>query len=249
MTCISSGEPAESDWRDQAACVGEDPEIFFPLADLTAPGAEASLARAICRRCPVIIDCRTWALAHGEDDGIWGATTAAQRRAIRRATSEPSPATRHHNDETGRTTELRQRCRAPTPTHAPPLPLSRLPPRAVPGEPGKTGRVAYSRSRVPVRGGGQRTTCRAKHGGLPGSSPARDDPRERQRPAGAARYKTAATAVAARHTCSASMLAAGPGWPGRRPPLPSSRLLRPRCPPSHPGAGDGLAVSDHAHRP
>ncbi|MFI9248303.1 WhiB family transcriptional regulator [Streptomyces sp. NPDC053086] len=196
MTCISSGEPAESDWRDQAACVGEDPEIFFPLADLTAPGAEASLARAICRRCPVIIDCRTWALAHGEDDGIWGATTAAQRRAIRRATSEPSPATRHHNDETGRTTELRQRCRAPAPTHAPPLPLSRRPPRAVPGEPGKTGRAAYSRSRVSVRGGGQRTTCRAKHGGLPGSSPARDDPRERQRPPRRSR-----PGMRARHRC------------------------------------------------
>ncbi|MFF5029897.1 WhiB family transcriptional regulator [Streptomyces collinus] len=92
MTSSSfSGHPTNPDWRDQAACAGEDPEIFFPLVDLPAPGTEASLARAVCRRCPVIIACRTWALDHGEDDGIWGATTAAQRRAIRRATTDPAP--------------------------------------------------------------------------------------------------------------------------------------------------------------
>ncbi|MFD9318915.1 WhiB family transcriptional regulator [Streptomyces sp. NPDC060053] len=94
MTGSCREHPATSDWRDQAACVGEDPEIFFPLSDLAAPGAEASLARAVCRRCAVLVACRDWALEQGEDDGIWGATTAAQRRAIRRATLEPTPATR-----------------------------------------------------------------------------------------------------------------------------------------------------------
>ncbi|WP_309062292.1 WhiB family transcriptional regulator, partial [Streptomyces sp.] len=79
---------ATYDWRDEAACVGEDPEIFFPLSDSAAPGSEASLARAICRRCPVLLACRTWAIEHGEDDGIWGATTAAQRRAVRRAVTD-----------------------------------------------------------------------------------------------------------------------------------------------------------------
>ncbi|MFE5402568.1 WhiB family transcriptional regulator [Streptomyces sp. NPDC056580] len=101
VTCTPSGDQARSDWRDRAACVGEDPEIFFPLSDLIAPGAEASLARAICRRCPVITDCRTWALDHGEDDGIWGATTAAQRRAIRRAITEPVRTTGRSRDERG----------------------------------------------------------------------------------------------------------------------------------------------------
>ncbi|MFD0224298.1 WhiB family transcriptional regulator [Streptomyces hirsutus] len=72
-------------WRDQASCVGEDPEIFFPLSDSASPGDEAFLARTICRRCSVLLVCRSWAIDHGEDDGIWGATTAAQRRAIRRA--------------------------------------------------------------------------------------------------------------------------------------------------------------------
>ncbi|MFF9156104.1 WhiB family transcriptional regulator [Streptomyces sp. NPDC014846] len=60
------------------------------------------VARAIYPRCPVIIDCRTWALDHAEDDGIWDAPTAAPRRAI----TEPSPATRRRNDETDATPEL-----------------------------------------------------------------------------------------------------------------------------------------------
>jgi WhiB family redox-sensing transcriptional regulator len=75
----------EHDWRDEAACLGEDPEIFFPLSDSLSPGAEARAALSVCRRCPVLLDCRSWAVEHGEDAGIWGATTAAQRRAVRRA--------------------------------------------------------------------------------------------------------------------------------------------------------------------
>ncbi|MFF8867991.1 WhiB family transcriptional regulator [Streptomyces sp. NPDC015139] len=129
MTCTPSEGPAGSDWRDQAACVGEDPEIFFPLSDLAAPHAEATLARAICRRCPVIIACRTWALEHGEDDGIWGATTAAQRRAIRRATTESPAASRRHSDGLGEPSELAVRMHA--------VPRQRLLGRArVAGHPG-----------------------------------------------------------------------------------------------------------------
>ncbi|MFF4536950.1 WhiB family transcriptional regulator [Streptomyces aureus] len=79
---------AHSNWRGRAACVGEDPDLFFPLSDSPAAEASASQARAVCRRCPVILACRTWAIDHGEDDGIWGATTATQRRAIRRASAE-----------------------------------------------------------------------------------------------------------------------------------------------------------------
>lgn len=80
---------AAGDWRDEAACVGEDPELFFPLSDTLVPGAEARAALAVCRRCPVLLPCRGWAVENGEDAGIWGATTAAQRRALRRAADSP----------------------------------------------------------------------------------------------------------------------------------------------------------------
>ncbi|MFC9888180.1 WhiB family transcriptional regulator [Streptomyces pilosus] len=69
-------------WHAQALCVGEDPELFFPLVETDAAAAPA---RTVCRRCPVLNDCRDWAVRHGETDGVWGATTPDQRRALRRA--------------------------------------------------------------------------------------------------------------------------------------------------------------------
>ncbi|MGW0499858.1 WhiB family transcriptional regulator [Streptomyces sp. NPDC003007] len=48
--------------------------------------AQVARARAVCRRCRVLLACRSWAVEQGEDAGIWGATTARQRRAISRET-------------------------------------------------------------------------------------------------------------------------------------------------------------------
>lgn len=71
-------------WMRDAACLDEDPELFFPLTELDS-NPQVDQARAVCRRCAALLDCRFWAIENGEDAGIWGATTAAQRRAIRRA--------------------------------------------------------------------------------------------------------------------------------------------------------------------
>jgi WhiB family redox-sensing transcriptional regulator len=76
--------PGVRAWLREAACIGEDPELFFPLSELESD-PQVARARAVCRRCRVLLACRAWALEQGEDAGIWGATTAAQRRAIRRA--------------------------------------------------------------------------------------------------------------------------------------------------------------------
>ncbi|MFC8428281.1 WhiB family transcriptional regulator [Streptomyces sp. NPDC057253] len=82
MARTPSIEDPRSAWRVRALCVGEDPELFFPLAETDRATARA---RAVCRRCPVLVDCRDWAVRHGEADGVWGDTTASQRRAIRGA--------------------------------------------------------------------------------------------------------------------------------------------------------------------
>ncbi|MEV0241561.1 WhiB family transcriptional regulator [Streptomyces sp. NPDC050674] len=71
-------------WLREAACVGVDPELFFPLVERDGD-PQVTEALAVCRCCPVLLPCRVWAIEQGEDAGIWGATTAAQRRAIRRA--------------------------------------------------------------------------------------------------------------------------------------------------------------------
>ena len=38
-------------------------------------------AKAVCRTCPVIIDCRNHALATHEPYGVWGGMTEEERRA------------------------------------------------------------------------------------------------------------------------------------------------------------------------
>ncbi|HZG07069.1 MAG TPA: WhiB family transcriptional regulator [Streptomyces sp.] len=72
------------DWRESAACRGADPELFFPVGDGGAAARQTARARAVCRACPVMRACRTWAVRNGEPEGVWGATTAAERRALRR---------------------------------------------------------------------------------------------------------------------------------------------------------------------
>ncbi|PSM44646.1 hypothetical protein C6Y14_00395 [Streptomyces dioscori] len=97
---IDHSRAVTSEWCRRAACVGEDPEIFFPLADTLAPGPEARAALTVCRRCPVLLACRSWAIGHGEDAGIWGATTATQRRAVHRATVESGALPAHRRYRT-----------------------------------------------------------------------------------------------------------------------------------------------------
>lgn len=61
-----------------AACRDADPDLFFP-EDRT----RVEEARAICAGCPLLASCQDWALRH-ERHGIWGATTAGERRSARR---------------------------------------------------------------------------------------------------------------------------------------------------------------------
>jgi WhiB family transcriptional regulator, redox-sensing transcriptional regulator len=71
-------------WMSQGACRGEDPGLFFPVAEIGPSLREVEQARAVCRRCPVLAACLRYAL-DTRQEGIWGATTDGERRAIRRA--------------------------------------------------------------------------------------------------------------------------------------------------------------------
>lgn len=67
------------DWRDFAACLDEDAELFFPVGTTGPAVAQAEQAKAVCRRCPVEDSCREWALATGQSDGVWGGLTEQER--------------------------------------------------------------------------------------------------------------------------------------------------------------------------
>ena len=72
------------DWRDAAACLGEDPELFYPVGNRGPARLQVEEAKAVCKRCEVIDDCLKWALNTGEEIGVWGGLSEDERRALKR---------------------------------------------------------------------------------------------------------------------------------------------------------------------
>jgi len=70
-------------WRDKAACRDADPELFFPIGTAGPALRQVQEAVRICQTCVTRTQCLTWALEQGVTDGVWGGTTADQRRALR----------------------------------------------------------------------------------------------------------------------------------------------------------------------
>jgi WhiB family redox-sensing transcriptional regulator len=70
---------APQPWMDEAACRGVDAELFYPER-----GESTRLAKAVCARCDVRLDCLGYALDNGEKFGIWGGRSERERRRIRR---------------------------------------------------------------------------------------------------------------------------------------------------------------------
>jgi WhiB family redox-sensing transcriptional regulator len=77
------GESWHEDWRAEAACVGENLDIFFPLGDQATHHALSLQAKQVCARCPVMTVCRSWALRTSPEFGIFGGLTAHERRLVR----------------------------------------------------------------------------------------------------------------------------------------------------------------------
>lgn len=74
----------EDDWRHRAACLDEDPELFFPVGNTGPAALQIAVAKAVCRRCDVTDACGQWALDTGQDSGVWGGLAEEERRTIRR---------------------------------------------------------------------------------------------------------------------------------------------------------------------
>ncbi|GLF98187.1 WhiB family transcriptional regulator [Streptomyces yaizuensis] len=72
------------DWRDQARCREEDPELFFPVGSTGPALLQLEQAKSTCRRCPSMDTCLQWALEAGQDSGVWGGLSEDERRAMKR---------------------------------------------------------------------------------------------------------------------------------------------------------------------
>lgn len=72
------------DWQLQALCRDMDSAMFFhPERERgDARSARDERAKAVCQRCPVIVECRAHALAVHEPYGVWGGMTAQERAAL-----------------------------------------------------------------------------------------------------------------------------------------------------------------------
>lgn len=67
------------DWMRWASCAEVEPDLFFPEA-----GSPGAAAKRVCARCPVRRRCLRAAIERGEEFGVWGGLTAAER-------NEPQP--------------------------------------------------------------------------------------------------------------------------------------------------------------
>lgn len=73
-------------WHDQASCRDADPELFYTpdTHDMARYFSQKQEAIAICEQCPVMEQCREYAIEAGEQLGIWGGTTPRDREKIRK---------------------------------------------------------------------------------------------------------------------------------------------------------------------
>ncbi|MER8226053.1 WhiB family transcriptional regulator [Streptomyces sp. NPDC094143] len=76
--------PVNTNWREAGACTREDPELFFPIGDTGPALLQIEEAKSVCRRCPVLERCASWALEMGETHGVWGGMSEDERRHLRR---------------------------------------------------------------------------------------------------------------------------------------------------------------------
>lgn len=67
-------------WHSRAACRGQGSATWFPTL-----GSTPKEARRVCATCPVLDECRAWALDQPADlAGVWGGLTERDRRRMRR---------------------------------------------------------------------------------------------------------------------------------------------------------------------
>ncbi|MBF6126583.1 WhiB family transcriptional regulator [Nocardia brasiliensis] len=68
-------------WQLLGACRGMDSAVFFSMDGErgTARSMRLQRAKQICCGCPVLAECREFALKNGESHGVWGGMSEDER--------------------------------------------------------------------------------------------------------------------------------------------------------------------------
>src|SRR5579875_651286 len=71
----------EQEWQETGACRTADPSLFFApeQESPTRRDRRERAAKSICADCPVMAQCRSYALATSEPYGVWGGLTERER--------------------------------------------------------------------------------------------------------------------------------------------------------------------------
>ena len=102
------------DWRSDAACLGVDPDLFFPER-----GGDGRGAKAVCAECPVTAECLDFALINSEKFGIWGGKSERERGRIRSRLPMPERTTWLDRAVCGTTPGYKKHLHEGTPTCEP----------------------------------------------------------------------------------------------------------------------------------
>lgn len=83
---FTASRTSDEDWRHDAACRDEDPDLFFVIGNTGPALLQIEDAKAVCQRCPLaVVDaCLAFALRTNQEAGVWGNTSEDERRALKR---------------------------------------------------------------------------------------------------------------------------------------------------------------------
>lgn len=82
---LSQFSECDPRWRDRAACRRMPTALFFPEGRSGDTGAWVARAKMVCNSgCPVVLECRAYAISKGIDTGVWGALSAGELKRERR---------------------------------------------------------------------------------------------------------------------------------------------------------------------
>jgi WhiB family redox-sensing transcriptional regulator len=92
MTSVSHLPPPRADdweWQARGACRGLDSATFFHPDNERGPSRlkRERMAKAVCARCPVTVQCLDWALRVREPYGVWGGKSTEERARLYRQTA------------------------------------------------------------------------------------------------------------------------------------------------------------------
>lgn len=76
--------PFPGEWSERGACRRVPTAVFFP-----GRGEEAATAKAVCGTCPVVEECRAYALGLPGLKGVWGGLSNHERAQRRRQATAP----------------------------------------------------------------------------------------------------------------------------------------------------------------